>query len=60
MGKIGIVGATGMIGRPVTNAFIESGFEVTVLVRDIEKAERLFGNTVQYVRGDVRDMAANG
>lgn len=57
MKKIGIVGATGMIGKPVTNAFIEAGFEITLLVRNTEKAKRLFGNKVHYVRGDVRDMA---
>ncbi|MBX3252773.1 MAG: NmrA family NAD(P)-binding protein [Chitinophagaceae bacterium] len=57
MAKIGIVGATGMIGKPVTNAFIQAGFEVTVLVRNIEKAKRLFGNNVHYMRGDVRNIA---
>ncbi|MBX2953561.1 MAG: NmrA family NAD(P)-binding protein [Leadbetterella sp.] len=58
MRKIGIIGATGMLGIPVTQVFMEAGFEVTVFVRDIEKAKRLFGDRVQYIRGDLQDMAA--
>lgn len=58
MRKIGIIGATGMLGIPVTQVFMEAGFEVTVFVRDIEKAKRLFGDRVQYIRGDLQDIAA--
>ena len=28
MKKIAIIGSTGMLGQPVTNAFINAGFEV--------------------------------
>lgn len=45
-----------MIGRPVTHAFIDAGFEVTVLVRDVEKAKHLFGDQVHYIQGDVQDL----
>lgn len=56
MKKIGIIGATGMIGQPATMAFMNAGFQVTVLVRNIEKAKRLFDNSVRYIQGDVRDI----
>lgn len=46
-----------MLGRPVTRAFTDAGFEVTVLVRDIEKAKHLFGDRVHYVRGDIQDLS---
>lgn len=57
MKKVGIIGSTGMIGRPVTNALIKAGFEVTVLVRNTEKAKSFFGGSVNYVQGDVKNMA---
>lgn len=56
MKKIAIIGATGMIGQPVTKAFINAGFEVTILVRNIEKAQAIFRNAVNYIRGDLKDV----
>ena len=58
MKKIGIVGATGMIGKPVTHAFIEAGWDVTILVRDSKKGQSFFGNKVRYIVGDVVDTAS--
>ncbi len=55
MKKIAIIGATGMLGQPVTKAFIEAGFEVSLLVRHPEKARQLFGPAPQLVTGDVQD-----
>ena len=40
--KITVIGATGMIGIPVTNELINAGFEVTALVRNVEKAKQIF------------------
>ena len=37
--KIGIIGATGMLGKPVVNALLTSGFEVYAMVRDIIQAK---------------------
>lgn len=54
MAKIAIVGATGMLGQPVTLAFINAGFEVTVLARNPEKAATMFGSMVRIVSGDVQ------
>ncbi len=58
MKRIGIIGATGMIGKPVTNAFIEAGYDVKLFVRNIEKARQYFSNSVQYQQGDLRDPLA--
>ena len=32
--KIGVIGATGMLGRPVVYALLVAGFEVYAMVRD--------------------------
>ena len=37
--RITVFGATGMIGQPVTKALIKAGFQVTALVRNVEKAK---------------------
>jgi uncharacterized protein YbjT (DUF2867 family) len=55
--KVAIIGATGMLGQPVTKEFIQNGFEVTLLVRDINKAKVMFGPGVKLVKGDVADLA---
>jgi uncharacterized protein YbjT (DUF2867 family) len=57
MNTIAIVGSTGMIGQPVTKAFVDAGFRVTLLVRDAEKARRLFGSSVAIMNGDLAEMA---
>lgn len=43
--KIAVAGATGMIGRPVTRALLEAGYDVTLLTRSPERAERVFPGT---------------
>ncbi len=53
--KITVIGATGMIGIPVTNELIKTGFEVTVLVRNIEKAKLIFPTGVNFVKGDIQN-----
>jgi uncharacterized protein YbjT (DUF2867 family) len=57
MKKILIIGSTGMLGKPVTKELISAGFDVTVLVRDIEKATSLFPG-VKAVKGDVFDKSS--
>jgi hypothetical protein len=58
MKKIAIIGSTGMLGQPVTNAFINAGFEVSLLVRNADKAKTLFGSKVRIVIGDMKDAAS--
>lgn len=55
MKKIAIIGSTGMLGQPVTSEFINADFEVSLLVRNIEKATALFGSKVRMVKGDLND-----
>jgi uncharacterized protein YbjT (DUF2867 family) len=55
MKKITVIGATGMIGIPVTKELINAGFDVTALVRNIEKAKQIFPNGVNFVKGDIED-----
>lgn len=54
--KIAIIGATGMLGQPVTKEFIQAGFDVSLLVRNIEKAKKIFGPDVRLVKGDLNDV----
>ena len=55
MKKIAIIGATGMLGQPVTKAFIDAGFEVSILARNAEQARQIFGDKVQVVKGDIQE-----
>jgi len=53
--RITVIGATGMIGIPVTKELIKAGFEVTALVRNIEKAKQFFPAGVNFVRGNIQN-----
>lgn len=55
--KILVIGASGMLGKPVTKALIAAGFDITLLARDVEKLKGLFpGTTIQ--KGDVLDESS--
>ena len=41
MKKIAVIGATGMLGIPVTVALIDAGFVVTALSRKPDEAKRV-------------------
>lgn len=51
--KIGIIGATGMLGKPVVNALLAAGFEVYSMVRDIIKAKIELPIGVNLIVGDI-------
>jgi uncharacterized protein YbjT (DUF2867 family) len=55
MKKITVIGSTGMIGIPVTMELIKAGFDVTALVRNIDKAKQFFPTGVKLVKGDLDD-----
>jgi uncharacterized protein YbjT (DUF2867 family) len=55
MPTIAIIGATGMLGQPVTRAFVEAGWNVTILARNEAKARQMFGASVNIIVGDVQD-----
>jgi len=53
--KIAVIGATGMLGKPVTQQLAAAGFEVTALVRNPEKAAQGLPPSVKRVPADLRD-----
>ncbi|QMW06050.1 SDR family oxidoreductase [Spirosoma foliorum] len=53
---IAIIGATGMLGRPVAHELSKAGFTVRILARDVVKARLIFPD-VDIVTGDLRDPA---
>lgn len=55
MEKITVIGATGTIGIPVVKELVKAGFEVTALVRDINKAKQILPNEIKFVKGDLND-----
>jgi len=54
--RILVIGATGMLGRPVVNHLTESGHGVRILARSVEKAHRVFGGTVEIAEGSATNM----
>jgi uncharacterized protein YbjT (DUF2867 family) len=43
--QIAVIGATGMLGQPVTHELIRADFSVRIIARNVEKARRLFPKT---------------
>ncbi|HEY0899828.1 MAG TPA: NmrA family NAD(P)-binding protein [Sphingobacteriaceae bacterium] len=57
MKKIVVIGATGMLGKPVTHQLILAGMEVTILCRDPKKAKEEFQGC-KIVKGDLGDLSS--
>ena len=55
--KILFIGATGMLGKPVAKELINSGFDVTLLARDVNKTQGLFPEAA-IVQADVFDKTS--
>jgi uncharacterized protein YbjT (DUF2867 family) len=47
-----VLGATGTLGKPVSYALKEGGFQVRIMTRDLQKAKKYFDNTYEVVVGD--------
>jgi hypothetical protein len=56
MKNIAIIGGTGMLGIPVAKQLIKAGFNLTFLVRNENKARRIFGQNVQIIKTDLTDV----
>jgi nucleoside-diphosphate-sugar epimerase len=56
--RIFLTGATGYVGSAVMDALLRSGHEVTALVRDPEKAERVSGRGVHPIIGELSRPAS--
>ena len=56
MGKrILVIGATGLLGKPVATHLNGSGFDVRLMVRNVEKAAGRFSDDFEIVKGDILD-----
>ncbi|MBK8417805.1 NAD(P)H-binding protein [Candidatus Villigracilis saccharophilus] len=53
-----VVGGTGMLGKPVAQQLKVDGFNVRLLARNPEKAQKLLGDGFEIIKGDVDDPAA--
>ncbi len=51
-GHVVITGATGLIGRRITQILVEKGISVTALVRNVEKGKKVLGSDVNCVYWD--------
>lgn len=51
--KILVLGATGMLGKPVVSRLVDHGYSVRILVRDAAKAAEIFSSGVEIVQGDL-------
>lgn len=53
-----VIGATGMLGKPVAQQLKADGFNVRLLVRNPEKARKLLGDGYELIQGDVDNVAS--
>lgn len=54
MKKIAVIGATGLLGKPVAFALAKAGYEVTALIRDPGPARKVFQPAIKVFPGDMR------
>jgi len=55
--RIAIIGATGLLGKPVTSALLNAGFEITALVRNAEKARKELPAGIHFIEGNMKNEA---
>jgi uncharacterized protein YbjT (DUF2867 family) len=54
--QILVIGGSGMLGRFVARQLAETGFQVRIMVRDLQKARGQFGQEFELFTGDVADV----
>lgn len=54
--RILVIGATGLLGRPVVNRLTEGGHTVRILTRSAEKAHKMFGGAVEVTEGSATNI----
>jgi uncharacterized protein YbjT (DUF2867 family) len=53
-----VIGATGMLGKPVAKQLLKDGVHVRVLARNPQKAQQILGDGFDIHAGDVADSAS--
>lgn len=53
---ITVIGATGMLGKPVTEVLVNEGFSLKALVRDLDKAKSRLPGSVELIQGNIRNI----
>lgn len=56
--KILVLGGTGLLGKPVTLSLQKTGYQLRLMVRNIEKARASVESSIELVPGDVTDLGA--
>jgi uncharacterized protein YbjT (DUF2867 family) len=56
-GMILVIGGTGVLGAPVSRYLKESGFQVRVMTRDLQKAHKIFDRSFDLFDGNLQDLA---
>jgi len=54
--RILVIGATGLLGRPVVDRLIEGGHSVRTLTRSADKTHAMFGGAVEIAEGSATDI----
>lgn len=55
--KIAIIGATGILGQPVTHQLLAAGFDLQIIARNIAKAQQMFPGC-SVINGDLKDTGS--
>ena len=53
-----MIGATGMLGRPVARRLVDDGFALRIITRDADRARTVLPKGVEIHSGDLRDEQA--
>ncbi len=53
--SVAVIGATGMLGTPVTEELLKAGYSVRAIVRNLDKAHRRLPEDVEVVEGNLED-----
>ena len=53
--RVLMIGATGMLGRPVARQLASDGVAVRAMVRDVGRARSILAHDIEFVHGDLRD-----
>jgi nucleoside-diphosphate-sugar epimerase len=53
--KLAVIGATGMLGKPVTLELLKAGFRITALSRNPDKAKTKFPEGIRWIKGDIKN-----